>query len=64
MRRARSDIEAAGALLTAVAAWGICGRPVRSELVTAGQLAYRCDSDDGRTRPEAPRRSTPGSGCT
>jgi hypothetical protein len=36
------------ALLTALAHCGICGRPVRSELVSAGQVAYRCDGDDGR----------------
>jgi hypothetical protein len=35
--------EPDGALLTAIAVCGSCERPVHSELVSAGQVAYRCD---------------------
>jgi site-specific DNA recombinase len=44
-----TSAEPAPALLTALAHCGICGRPVQSQLVSAGQVAYRCDGDDGRT---------------
>jgi hypothetical protein len=39
--------ELDAALLTAIAVCALCQRPVRSELVSAGQLAYRCDGDAG-----------------
>jgi site-specific DNA recombinase len=43
-----STPEPAAALLIALAQCGICGQPVVCELVSAGQLAYRCNGDDGR----------------
>jgi hypothetical protein len=39
--------ELDAALLTAIAVCAVCERPVRSELVSAGQVAYRCDGDAG-----------------
>src|SRR5215203_2426211 len=36
-------------LLTAIACCGRCGRPVRSTIVSPGQMAYECAGDDGRT---------------
>jgi site-specific DNA recombinase len=36
------------ALLTAVASCGRCGRPVRSAVVSAGQVAYQCGGDQDR----------------
>jgi len=32
-------------LLTAIACCGVCGRPVRSKVLSPGQLAYRCGDD-------------------
>jgi hypothetical protein len=34
------------ALLTAIASCGPCGQPVRSAVVSPGQVAYRCGDDD------------------
>ena len=45
----RGPAGAAGAdraLLTAIASCGPCGRPVRSAVVSPGQVAYRCGDDD------------------
>jgi Recombinase len=36
------------ALLTAIAACGPCGRPVRSKVLSPGQVAYRCAGHDDR----------------
>lgn len=33
------------ALLTAIASCGVCGRPVRSKVLSPGQVAYRCGDD-------------------
>jgi len=35
-------------LLTAIACCGRCDRPVRSAIISPGQMAYRCGGDDGR----------------
>jgi hypothetical protein len=45
-RRAREEPDRA--LLTAIAACGLCGRPVRSAVVSAGQTAYQCDGGGDR----------------
>jgi hypothetical protein len=44
------------ALLTAIASCGPCGRPVRSAIVSPGQVAYRCGDDD---RTHLARTSAP-----
>jgi hypothetical protein len=44
------------ALLTAIASCGPCGEPVRSVVVSPGQVAYRCGDDD---RTHLARSSAP-----
>lgn len=44
----RSPEEPDRALLTAIADCGLCGRPVRTAVVSPGVTAYRCDGGDGR----------------
>ena len=51
------DRELAAALLTGWAVCGYCGRVVQSELLSTGQVAYRCDAD--RRRPHLVRTAAP-----
>jgi hypothetical protein len=44
----RGPAAADRALLTAIASCGRCGRPVRSAVVSPGQVVYRCGGDDDR----------------
>ena len=46
--RRRISGEPDRALLTAIASCGLCGRPVRSAVVSPGQTAYQCDGGGDR----------------
>jgi hypothetical protein len=54
-RRTRSVSDRT--LLTAIGTCGLCGRPVRSAVVTPGQIAYQCDG--GGDRIHLARSSAP-----